>query len=185
MSFGGTVPDCICECGGQTKGGEFLPGHDARYKSALLKRYIENDDSEALMILTRRKWTKFIEASKRQAKIKAERAEKAKVRVHRQLVEDDPQAVYDRILVMKAAGEVLRQSGQYSRRSRNYYPMTCMADAMVIVAGEHENVLLEVTPEVWEAIPTMFMDAVRRRVDDPEVRELGLDFDPLKDWLNV
>lgn len=29
--------DCECGCGGQTKGGRFLPGHDAKYHSALRK----------------------------------------------------------------------------------------------------------------------------------------------------
>lgn len=28
---------CTCGCGGTTKGGRFLPGHDARYHSALAK----------------------------------------------------------------------------------------------------------------------------------------------------
>lgn len=27
--------DCTCGCGGVTKGGRFLPGHDARYHAAL------------------------------------------------------------------------------------------------------------------------------------------------------
>ena len=29
--------DCRCECGGQTKGGDFLPGHDAKLKSRHLE----------------------------------------------------------------------------------------------------------------------------------------------------
>lgn len=29
--------ECTCGCGGMTKGGRFLPGHDARYHSALAK----------------------------------------------------------------------------------------------------------------------------------------------------
>lgn len=31
--------DCQCGCGGQTKGGRFLPGHDAKLKSALQTEY--------------------------------------------------------------------------------------------------------------------------------------------------
>lgn len=33
--------DCACECGGQTKGGEFLPGHDSKLKSRLQSEYRE------------------------------------------------------------------------------------------------------------------------------------------------
>lgn len=28
--------DCLCECGGQTKGGKFLPGHDSKYLNSLV-----------------------------------------------------------------------------------------------------------------------------------------------------
>lgn len=31
--------DCTCGCGGQTKGGKFLPGHDSRYLSALVAEF--------------------------------------------------------------------------------------------------------------------------------------------------
>ena len=31
-------PKCLCGCGDVTKGGRFLPGHDARYKSALVNK---------------------------------------------------------------------------------------------------------------------------------------------------
>lgn len=30
-----TPQDCLCGCGGQTKGGRFIPGHDARYHSRI------------------------------------------------------------------------------------------------------------------------------------------------------
>lgn len=33
--------DCECECGQQTKGGRFLPGHDAKLKSRLQSEYRE------------------------------------------------------------------------------------------------------------------------------------------------
>lgn len=28
--------DCLCDCGGQTKGGKFLPGHDSKYLNRLV-----------------------------------------------------------------------------------------------------------------------------------------------------
>ncbi len=30
------APECLCGCGGRTKGGRFLPGHDAKLKKALV-----------------------------------------------------------------------------------------------------------------------------------------------------
>lgn len=39
--------DCLCECGGQTKGGRFLPGHDAKLKSKLLAALRDSDASTA------------------------------------------------------------------------------------------------------------------------------------------
>lgn len=32
-----TFPDCTCGCGGKTRGGLFLPGHDARLRGQLVK----------------------------------------------------------------------------------------------------------------------------------------------------
>lgn len=58
---GGMDPKyCICNCGETTKGGDFLPGHDARYKSALITSAIGGNE-EAKMILEVRGWTKFLE----------------------------------------------------------------------------------------------------------------------------
>lgn len=34
---------CVCGCAGQTKGGKFQPGHDAKLKSALKKAIVEGD----------------------------------------------------------------------------------------------------------------------------------------------
>ena len=39
---------CLC-CGEPTRGGKFLPGHDARYLSLQLKRYLEEDDKGAVL----------------------------------------------------------------------------------------------------------------------------------------
>ena len=38
---------CICGCGGTTKGGKFLPGHDARFHG-LLKRGLTEDEARAI-----------------------------------------------------------------------------------------------------------------------------------------
>lgn len=51
---------CICGCGEPTKGGDFRPGHDARYKSALITSAIGGNE-EAIATLEARGWTKFLE----------------------------------------------------------------------------------------------------------------------------
>lgn len=37
------VVHCGCGCGGTPKRGNFLPGHDAKHKSALGKKYLAGD----------------------------------------------------------------------------------------------------------------------------------------------
>lgn len=37
--------ECMCGCGGRPKGGRFLRGHDAKLKSALLRRIAQGDES--------------------------------------------------------------------------------------------------------------------------------------------
>lgn len=56
--------DCQCNCGGQTKGGRFLPGHDAKLKSALQSAYREaKTEAQRRKIedqFTALKWGKYI-----------------------------------------------------------------------------------------------------------------------------
>lgn len=40
------MPDCGCGCGGKTKGGKFLPGHDMKLKSALITSIKEGKAAE-------------------------------------------------------------------------------------------------------------------------------------------
>ena len=47
--------DCECGCGGTTRGGRFIPGHDAKLKSRLLKD-MANGDTAAMEELERRGW---------------------------------------------------------------------------------------------------------------------------------
>lgn len=46
---------CGCGCGKMTKGGEFLPGHDSRLKSQLLKKEKAGDEA-AKAELRKRGW---------------------------------------------------------------------------------------------------------------------------------
>jgi hypothetical protein len=52
---------CRCGCGGTTRGGQFLPGHDARLKAALVgmaKQTGHSDQRSAAAELVARGWTK-------------------------------------------------------------------------------------------------------------------------------
>lgn len=36
-------PECACECGGRTKGGSYLPGHDARHVKQVFEQWLNNE----------------------------------------------------------------------------------------------------------------------------------------------
>lgn len=46
---------CECGCDATTKGGDFLPGHDAKLRGVLLSKY-DGGDTEAGRALVRRGW---------------------------------------------------------------------------------------------------------------------------------
>jgi len=52
---------CNCGCKGTTKGGRFLPGHDAKLKSRLVTK-AKAGDAKAISTLKEFGWTKFIPA---------------------------------------------------------------------------------------------------------------------------
>jgi hypothetical protein len=51
--------DCRCGCGGQTRGGRFLPGHDGRLKGVLMGR-AKAGDVAAAEELASLGWSRFI-----------------------------------------------------------------------------------------------------------------------------
>lgn len=38
MRSRGQPKECACGCGGMTRGGDFIPGHDSKLQSAIVKR---------------------------------------------------------------------------------------------------------------------------------------------------
>ena len=56
------MKNCVCGCGGTTKGGDFLPGHDARHKSALF-REARAGNAEALAEIDQRNWMHLYDKS--------------------------------------------------------------------------------------------------------------------------
>lgn len=56
------TPECLCGCGGRTKGGRFLPGHDAKLKKALVAD-ARAGKKRARNKLARLGWSKFLESA--------------------------------------------------------------------------------------------------------------------------
>jgi hypothetical protein len=58
---------CECGCGGQTKGGRFLIGHDAKLKSRLINEVLDGKGAGAKAAeaqITKLGWTSFLEKSR-------------------------------------------------------------------------------------------------------------------------
>jgi len=53
------APECLCGCGGRTKGGRFLPGHDAKLKKALVAD-ARAGKKRAANKLEKLGWSKFL-----------------------------------------------------------------------------------------------------------------------------
>ena len=56
-----TNPSCHCGCGGTTKGGRYLPGHDAKHKKELVEAAL-GGSKRAANKLAKLGWSKFLEA---------------------------------------------------------------------------------------------------------------------------
>jgi hypothetical protein len=57
------LPECLCGCGGRTKGGRFLPGHDAKLKKALVAD-VRAGKKRARNKLEKLGWSKFLEKAR-------------------------------------------------------------------------------------------------------------------------
>lgn len=84
-------PECRCGCGGRTKGGRYLPGHDAKHKGILMRRVyygsstdgaIRSSDAEAAWIeLSIRGWAHFYDAFARNESKRERRRNQASCRI--------------------------------------------------------------------------------------------------------
>lgn len=104
------IKQCLCQCGGTTKGGSFLPGHDARYKSFLVKEAMAGGNPDAERILEERGWTKFLDKAKEiAARPKVER------RPAKPKADEDGLDSLDKLHLLKAGAKVLKRTNQYSK----------------------------------------------------------------------
>lgn len=67
-----TPKPCLCGCDETTGGGDFRPGHDARYKSKLVTAALEGDQA-AIDKLEQRNWTKFLDKARNRGTARTER----------------------------------------------------------------------------------------------------------------
>lgn len=102
---------CLCGCNKETRGGTFLPGHDAKYKSTLVKRALD-DDAEALRLLEERGWLKFLDKSREAAGKRQDRADGVRSTLAID-EEDTAKRDYFGYLQMKTARVILLQIGRY------------------------------------------------------------------------
>lgn len=79
-----TPQQCLCGCNGETKGGRFIPGHDARMKGVFIREYREASTEAARAKVTKAveainpAWTKYLTDTKPKAEPKAKAPAKAK-----------------------------------------------------------------------------------------------------------
>jgi hypothetical protein len=87
-------PLCQCGCGFRTKGGRYLPGHDAKHKGALMRVLYYNEGFEAGEVakleLQLRGWLKFYPAFAKNETKRARRANVARCQIcGRPLVDEE------------------------------------------------------------------------------------------------
>lgn len=121
---------CQCGCDGTTAGGRYLPGHDARHKSQLIKAALAGSDDAAAQ-LKERNWTKFLDKAR-------EMAARPKTEPRQKRTEDDEQRAkekLERLALMKTAAELLKTQGRYERSADGYVEVTA-ENAQQIIDGE-------------------------------------------------
>lgn len=136
--------DCECGCKGTTGGGRYLPGHDAKHKSALVKLAIQGEGSEdvnenrlgmnAYAQLEERGWLKFLDKAKEVAArpkadprvVRAAKSEDAEARARENIA---------RLELMKEAGRIIRDLGRWSRKDDNPQVIITGDNAKAIVDG--------------------------------------------------
>lgn len=145
---------CGCGCGGTTGGGRYLPGHDAKHKSALIKAALAGENSgdqaefmlgmSAYAELEERGWLRFLDkarevAARPKADPKVARAER------QQDVEARARENVARLELLKAAAAELRRLDRHKAGSLPWVEVT-RENAQAIVDGtfDYEAYDLEV-----------------------------------------
>jgi hypothetical protein len=132
----GVGPTCGCGCGGVTGGGTYLPGHDAKHKSLLVKAVLAGgaDAAEAEATLEAKNWLRFLE----KAKVTAEKA-KRPAQVKKQETDEEAKAraaaKLARLNLLKQAGSVVKQLQRYNSDAKEKQVVVSVENAQAIVEG--------------------------------------------------
>lgn len=110
------TPLCLCGCGERTKGGEFRPGHDARYKAQLLNEAADGRNPEAVQILEQRGWLHFLE--KRREVLARPKREPKPSKAEAKL------SSLNVLCAMRAAAKVLKYTDQYKSARSNHVALS-------------------------------------------------------------
>ena len=143
---------CLCGCGEKVTR-EFLPGHDARYKGQLIKAALNlpstftGSADDALVLLSDRNWTQFLEKSRNALAAKLDRKAKNPNSIKRGKAAIEGPTV--KIGEMREAAAMLKKIGRYGEK-----------------AGDRQ---IELTPA---AIPQV-LDGTHPDLTDSERVELG------------
>lgn len=114
--------DCECGCGGITGGGRYLPGHDAKHKSALITAAMAGDEG-AYLVLESKQWLHFLHA-----KINGHTGLQAKVQAIQTRVSSP-----ERLEMMMLAHEIVRNMGRHRRDLPGFILVTpVVAEALVL-----------------------------------------------------
>lgn len=147
-------PKCICGCGEATKGGQFRPGHDAKYKSQLIKEAMAGGNPAALTVLEQRGWIKFLDKA-----MEVAGRPKAEPKVRKSRVPD--MRAGEQLAIMKAASKVLKWTDQY-RKGTVYSIKITVDNALDIAMREHPDLRLRTDgtqPEPFNAREQESIDA--------------------------
>lgn len=119
------MPACECQCGGQTKGGKFIPGHDMKLKGTLKRAWAAGDQS-AYEELSRRGWAPGQAPPRRTPEeVAADKEAKKKAKEEAKKAAEEAAPVdFDVLDGMKQAAEALRQQGRYRRSDPGYVEVT-------------------------------------------------------------
>lgn len=170
-------PKCACGCGDRTGGGTYLPGHDAKHKSSLVKEAMAGNE-EAEATLASKGWTKFLIKAQ---EIAARPPKEVKERRERGDTQRDPTEAGDIVQAMKAARVILKKLGQYQRATPNQIILTA-ENAVDVIVGNVPGIRSVPEAGMWRHFDDKQRTGLKRHIERNPRYGLALYAD-LREWL--
>lgn len=121
---------CECPCRQPTAGGRFLPGHDSKLKSHLIREALA-DSTEAERELRRRGWGKFLDRKRELVTLTPEQLKEQ----YEQRAKERAKAAVDLLDRFRQASKLLQEQGRYRRIDPGYVLIT-EDNVDLIIKGE-------------------------------------------------